>query len=102
MERQGKAGTIRDLKKNNSRGEIPGEMEEKDMKIYYVDNNETGYHEDFYNLRDAKKAMREHNATGEIVKVWSNGDWEPCGPIKLTGTNKTMMANTRQKVPSYN
>lgn len=71
------------------------------MKIYYVDNNEADYHEEFYNLNDAKKAMKEHNATGEIVKVWANGDWEPMGEIKLSGSNKTNCANSRQKGASY-
>lgn len=43
------------------------------MKIYTVVNDETGYFEEFHNLTDAKKAMREHNASGSITKVWSNG-----------------------------
>lgn len=71
------------------------------MKIYTVVNDETGYFEEFHNLTDAKKAMREHNASGSITKVWSNGDWEPAGEIVLNGSNKTFMANTRQKSASY-
>ena len=38
---------------------------------------------------------------GSITKVWSNGDWEPAGKIQLQGSNKTFMANTRQKSASY-
>ena len=50
------------------------------MKIYYVGNSATGYREEFYTLSEAKKAMKENNCTwSEIVKVYSNGDWVPCG-----------------------
>lgn len=71
------------------------------MKIYTVVNKETNYFEEFHSLSEAKKAMREHNATGSITKVWKNGDWEPAGEITLSGSNKTFMANTRQKVAGY-
>ncbi len=71
------------------------------MKIYTVINRETGYHEEFHTLAEAKKAMHEHNATGHITKVWSNGDWEPAGEITLKGSNKTMMVNTKQQKPNY-
>lgn len=71
------------------------------MKIYNVINSETGYSEEFFNLTSAKKAMREHNAKGYIAKVWSNGDWEPCGEIQLKGSNKTFIANSRQTSASY-
>ncbi len=71
------------------------------MKIYTVVNRETDYQEDFFSLPEAKKAMRENNAKGFITKVWSNGDWEPMGEIKLTGRNKTFAANTLQEKPSY-
>lgn len=36
-----------------------------------------------------------------ITKIWANGDWENLGPIKMTGSNKTFVANTRQKVANY-
>lgn len=71
------------------------------MKIYSVSNHETGYHETFYSLSAAKKAMKEHNAQGSITKVWSNGDWEPLGPIVLKGSNKHFIANTRQTKAGY-
>jgi hypothetical protein len=71
------------------------------MKIYSVYNHETGYHETFHSLSAAKKAMKEHNAKGSITKVWSNGDWEPIGPIVLKGSNKHFVANTRQTKAGY-
>lgn len=71
------------------------------MKIYSVYNHETGYHETFHSLSAAKKAMKEHNAKGSITKVWSNGDWEPLGPIVLKGSNKHFVANTRQTKAGY-
>lgn len=52
-------------------------------------------------LTAAKKAMKEHNAKGTKTKVYSNGDWEPCGEIVLKGSNKTFMANTRQTKAGY-
>lgn len=36
-----------------------------------------------------------------ITKTWANGDWENLGEIKMKGSNKTFVANTRQKVASY-
>ena len=71
------------------------------MKTYDVINRETGYHETFHSLPAAKKAMKENNARGFITKIWSYGDWEPMGEIKLAGQNKTFAANTRQEKPSY-
>lgn len=71
------------------------------MKIYSVYNHETDYHETFYSLSAAKKAMKEHNAEGSITKVWSNGDWVNLGPIELKGSNKTFVANTRQTKAGY-
>lgn len=71
------------------------------MKIYNVYNAETGYAEVFYSLSAAKKAMKEHNASGSITKVWSDGTWEPMGKIELKKSNKTFCANTRQKVANY-
>lgn len=63
--------------------------------------NDKGYSEEFYSLTAAKKAMKEHNAKGTKTKVYSNGDWEPCGEIVLKGSNKTFMANTRQTKAGY-
>lgn len=72
------------------------------MKQYTVINNETGYHDVFFTLTETKKAMRENNAKCYITKIWSNGDWENLGEIKLKGSNKTFVANTRQQKDSYN
>ena len=71
------------------------------MKIYTVENQGSGYRDEFTSLTEAKKAMREHDAQGFITKVWANGDWEPMGEIKLNGSNKTMCANCRQKKAGY-
>lgn len=71
------------------------------MKVYTVTNSSENYCEDFYSLSEAKKAMKEHNAKGYIYKIYSNGDFENCGEIKIKGSNKTFVANTRQRVKSY-
>lgn len=71
------------------------------MKIYTVINKSENYFEEFYNLPDAKKAMREHNAKGYITKVYSNGEWENCGEIQLKGNNKTFIANSKQTIKGY-
>lgn len=72
------------------------------MRIYSVSNDQ-GYHEDFYSLSAAKKAMKEHNAKGFITAVRSNGDWEPMGEIKLKGSNASMLTGaTKQTNSNYN
>ena len=76
------------------------------MKQYSVFDKTSNESELFFTLTQAKKWMRErmklgHEVSGSITKVWSNGDWEPCGEIKLTGTNKTLIVNTRQKKEGY-
>ncbi len=72
------------------------------MRIYTVTDGQD-YHEDFYNLAAAKKAMKEHNAKGYITVVRSNGDWEPMGEIKLKGSNASILAGaTKQTICNYN
>jgi hypothetical protein len=71
------------------------------MKIYIVVNREEGYNEEFYNLTEAKNAMKEHNAKGYIYKFYSNGTMVQCGEISLGKSNKTFVANTSQIVKSY-
>ena len=71
------------------------------MKVYTVINRSENYCEDFYNLTEAKKAMKEHNAKGYIYKIYANGDFENCGEIILNGSNKTFIANSKQKVKNY-
>lgn len=69
------------------------------MKIYDVYTKD-GQHEQFFSLREAKKFMKQHEGSrGEITKVWSNGDWEPCGEITLEGSNAVQMSN--EKSPNY-
>lgn len=36
-----------------------------------------------------------------ITKTWANGDFENLGEIQLKGSNKTFVANTKQKVAGY-
>lgn len=58
----------------------------------------------FHSLTPAKqliKANRDKYAGSCITKIWSNGDFENLGEIKLSGSNKTYVANTRQKKASY-
>ncbi len=60
----------------------------------------------FFSLTDAKKWMRErikqgHEVRGSQTKIYSNGDWENLGEIKLTGSNKHFVANTGQTKEGY-
>lgn len=58
----------------------------------------------FYNLRTAKKLIKanfDKYKTSCITKICANGDWENLGEIKLNGSNKTFVANTRQKQAGY-
>ena len=76
------------------------------MTMYSVYDKTTKETESFTSLSVAKKRMRPlmaqgHEVCGSKTKVWANGDWEPCGEISLTGSNKTFVANTRQKKPGY-
>jgi hypothetical protein len=45
--------------------------------------------------------MKENNAEGFITQIRSNGDWMNCGEIKLKGSNKTFVANTKQTKMNY-
>ena len=76
------------------------------MTIYSVYDSTTSEHKTCYTLTEAKKWMREriklgHEVSGSKTKVWANGDWEPCGEISLTGSNKVFVANTRMTKPNY-
>lgn len=58
----------------------------------------------FYSLAPAKKLIKanlDKYAGSCITKTWANGDWENLGEINLKGSNKTFVANTRQKVANY-
>ncbi len=60
----------------------------------------------FYALTAAKKWMKErikqgHEVRGQKYKVYSDGDFVNCGTIRLTGNNKSFVANTRQTQKGY-
>lgn len=62
--------------------------------------------ETFCTLTAAKKWMRErmkqgHEVSGQKYKVYSNGDFVNCGEILLKGSNKSFVANTKQRKPGY-
>lgn len=76
------------------------------MTIYSVYNKTTKDSETHYSLSGAKKRMKElikqgYEVSGSKTKIYSNGDWEPCGEITLTGSNKVFIANTRQTKAGY-
>lgn len=72
------------------------------MTIYSTFDPSTGESEQFFSVREAKKWMKAHpGSTGSKTKVYANGDWEPCGPIELKGSNATFIANSRQTKPDY-
>lgn len=57
-----------------------------------------------HSLTEAKKMIKanlDKYAGSSITKTWANGDWENLGEITLSGTNKTYVANTRQKKANY-
>lgn len=59
---------------------------------------------DFYKLSSAKKFIKKHidiYKSSCITKIWSNGDWENLGEIKLTGNNKHFVANTKATKAGY-
>lgn len=75
------------------------------MTIYSVTWTEGGErkYEDCYTLAAAKKLMRQHEgATGSKTKVYSNGEWIPCGKISLKGSNKTFIANSPRNMNKAN
>lgn len=83
-----------------------GDRFNKELKKWEhdVDCQETSVMFTFYSLALAKKLIKENMdkyIDSSITKTWANGDWENLGPIKLAGSNKTFVANTRQKVANY-
>lgn len=71
---------------------------------YDVECEEINDSFEFFNLATAKKFIKENIEfyTGSsITKVFSNGDFENLGEIKLSGCNKHFIANTRQRVVNY-
>lgn len=58
----------------------------------------------FHSLKPAKEIIKKNMDAyvgSCITKTWSNGDWENCGEIKMKGSNKTFIANTRQQITNY-
>lgn len=58
----------------------------------------------FHSLKAAKDLIKANLDKYEgscITKSWANGDWENLGEIKLTGSNKTFIANTKQSKLNY-
>lgn len=58
----------------------------------------------FFSLKTAKaliKANINKYKGSCITKTWANGDWENLGEIKLAGSNKTFVANTKQQIANY-
>ena len=43
----------------------------------------------------AKAEMKRTGKKGEKVKVYANGDWEPCGEITLKGSNRCRLVGAR-------
>lgn len=76
------------------------------MTLYSVYDKTTKEGETCYTLSGAKKWMKErmkmgHEVSGSKTKIYSNGDWIPCGEITLTGSNKTFIANSKMTKPNY-
>ncbi len=76
------------------------------MTYYTVNDATTKERDEFYTLTEAKRWMRErmkqgHEVSGSKTKVWANGDFEPCGPITITGHNRTFMANAGMAKANY-
>ena len=75
------------------------------MTIYTVYYKKDGKNicETIYSLSEAKKIMKANpGSTGDKTKVYSNGDWVPCGPIVLKGSNKTFIANSPKSMKKSN
>ena len=46
-------------------------------------------------LRAAKAEMKRTGNPGQKVKVYANGEWIPCGEIKLRGSNRCHIVGAR-------
>lgn len=61
-------------------------------------------HVTLHSLASAKKLIKQNRdkyVSSCITQTWSNGEWENLCEIKLNGSNKTFVANTKQKVANY-
>lgn len=55
-------------------------------------------------LASAKKLIKanlDKYKGSSITKIWANGDFENLGEIKIKGSNKTFVANTKQRGAGY-
>ena len=62
--------------------------------------------QDFCSLTAAKQWMRErikqgHEVSGQKYKVYADGEFVNCGAIRLTGNNRSFIANSKQKKSGY-
>ena len=76
------------------------------MTIYSVYDSTAKESKEFYTLTDAKKFMKTrikegHDVSGDKTKIYANGDWVPCGPIVLKGSNKVFIANSGMTQANY-
>ncbi len=76
------------------------------MMMCSVYDKTTQKSETFCSVAAAKKRMKQllkegHEVSGSKTKVYSNGDWVPCGEITLTGSNAVFVANTKQTKAGY-
>lgn len=71
------------------------------MKYYdTIYTNENGEEKrcTFFSLTEAKNYIKTHEgAKGYITNIHANGDWEPCGEIKIKGCNAIQMSNEKNK-----
>lgn len=68
------------------------------MIYYNTTDHTTNENQTHFTATAAKRWMKEriklgHEVTGSKTKVYANGDWEPCGPIVLKGSNAVQMSN---------
>ena len=71
---------------------------------YDVECEEISDSFEFYSLSNAKKFIKENiefYKGSSITKIFSNGDFENLGEIKINGCNKHFIANTKQKKAGY-
>lgn len=71
---------------------------------YDVECEEWASRFELSSLREAKKLINENldkYVSGVIYKYWSDGDFENLGEIKISGSNKTFTANTKQRKVNY-
>jgi hypothetical protein len=58
--------------------------------------------ETYYNVSAAKKEMKRTGLPGYKYKIYSDGEWVPCGEIVLKGSNKTFIANSPRNMKQAN